>query len=150
MTTEKLLPDAGARCIGVQDGDLTSAQAREERSAFAASAIEVERVSEPMKIGKHEWRLTTYWAESLEYVGENEPHRDDSLPAGFRRAERRFTGFEWRSAGAGGPWYRDTEWPRYDSNNGETAGLPRTLKKLWARCPWAHGRSQVRERGGAR
>ena len=132
----------------MQSGSLTLGEGRQERSAFAAGAVEVEQVSEPMTIGRHDWRLTAYWAQSQEYVGEQEAQEDGTGAAGYRTVERRFTGFEWRRAGDGGPWCRDTEWPRYDADNGETAGLPRTLRRLWARCPWAHGRGLVRKPTG--
>ena len=115
-----------------------------ERSAFAAEAVEVERVSEPMRIGKHEWRCVAFWKLDMEFAAD--------VPAEgcerWRWVERRFIGYEWRSTECRGPWSRDTEWPAYDDHNGETAGMPKTLKKLYQPCEWAHGRNQVRERTG--
>ena len=35
-------------------------------------------------------------------------------------------------------WRRARDWPRYDFNNGQTRGLPVTLRKLYDACPWAH------------
>ena len=98
------------------------------RGAFPALAVE--RVSEPMRIGKHEWRLLTYWRHGMEY-------EDGRLV----EVERRLTGYEWRPAGFpfDQDWRKDTEWPRYNPHNGTTAGLPATLRKLWERCTWAHG-----------
>ena len=103
-------------------------------------ALDVERVSEPMRIGKHEWRLVAYWRHGIDF-GDDGPVE----------VERRLVGYEWRPAGdtAFDPdWRRDTEWPRYNPDNGATAGLPASLRKLWGRCPWAHGR-KVRRTGGA-
>ncbi|MBF0392693.1 MAG: hypothetical protein HQL38_08415 [Alphaproteobacteria bacterium] len=62
--------------------------------------------SEPMTIGKHEWRIRFDEGGTINYE--------------WRRLGQRM----WRS-------YRD--WPSYDFNNGQTAGLPASVKKLWER-----------------
>lgn len=100
------------------------------RGAFPALAVE--RVSEPMRIGKHEWRLLTFWMPAIEYTGTGPDYEE---------IERRFTGYEWRRAGFpfDADWRKHEEWPRYNPDNGTTAGLPASLRKLWERCPWAHG-----------
>ena len=101
---------------------------RPEPGAFALGH-RIERSSEPMRIGTHEWRLTLYWGWGCDVV-------DGRLV----ESERPLVGYEWRRIGpwSDGLWRRDVDWPRYDSHNGETAGLPRSLRRLWARCPWAH------------
>lgn len=98
-------------------------------------AMAVERLSEPMVIGKHEWRLVLYWYPCMEY---------DEATGKYVDVERQVVGYEWRPAAGAWDWRRDVEWPRYDSDNGQTAGMPRTLRKLWDRCPWAHGRKTRR------
>ena len=64
----------------------------EGRSAFAFH--EIERVSEPMRIGRHEWRLVAYWRAGMEYI-------DGGL---WEEVERRLVGYEWRPAGGQGAW----------------------------------------------
>ena len=102
-------------------------------TAPAPGAFEVghriERSSEPMRIGHHEWRLTLYWGWGCDVV-------DGRL----MESERPLVGYEWRAAepAGRGRWQRDVDWPTYDGQNGETAGMPRGLRRLWARCPWAH------------
>ena len=107
----------------------------EGRSAFDFGGNRIIRQSEPTRIGKHEWRLTLY-------------HSD--------RSDRPLIGYEWRRMdGApirckcpidayyyldGSTWMRDQEWPSYNHNDGQYDGLPRTLRKLWEECPWAHTR----------
>ena len=106
----------------------------EGRSAFDFGGNRIIRQSEPTRIGKHEWRLTLY----------RSGHSDRPL-----------IGYEWRRTdGAqirckcpggdywldGSTWMRDQEWPSYNHNDGQYAGLPRTLRKLWQECPWAHTR----------
>ena len=99
------------------------------------SAYPAEHVSPSMTIGKHEWRLVTYWGKALHY---------DEASGKWNEHEQRYVAYEWRPKedGALGPddWQRDVDWPRYDSDNGQTAGLPATLRKLWDQCPWAHER----------
>ena len=106
----------------------------ESRSAFSFAGNRIIRQSEPMRIGKHEWRLTLYRSD----------HHDRPL-----------IGYEWRRADRspirrkcpggvyhldGSTWMRDQDWPSYNHNDGEYAGMPRTLRKLWEQCPWAHTR----------
>lgn len=103
----------------------------DEFSAFQTEAEEIIRISEPMRIGKHEWRLTQYRDRTYGVVVGYE----------WRRLDRR--GFVRRNCAGcytlpGDLWIRHTDWPRYDTNNGQTGGLPKTLVKLWERCPWAH------------
>lgn len=62
--------------------------------------------SEPMTIGKHEWRMR------FEIGGT--------------------TAYEWRRLGTAA-WQGQRQWPSYDLNNGLTSGLPASLKKLWER-----------------
>ena len=111
--------------------------AREEAMRDSAFWMEgVIRISEPMRIGKHEWRLVLYRGTSLHYVG---AQGDDAAVQG-RWVERpcRCVGYEWRRTSDPERWRRETEWPRYDINDGQFLGLPRRLRALWERCPWAH------------
>lgn len=62
--------------------------------------------SEPMTIGKHEWRLRFEPGGTIAY--------------------------EWRRLG-NADWQGQRQWPSYDLNNGLTLGLPASLKKLWER-----------------
>ena len=104
------------------------------RSAFDFAGNRIIRQSEPKRIGKHEWRLTLYRSE---------------------HHERPLIGYEWRRADRspirrkcprgvyfldGSTWMRDEDWPSYNHNDGQSAGMPRTLRKLWEQCPWAHTR----------
>ena len=105
----------------------------DDYSAFRSEAETIIRISEPMRIGKHEWRLTLYQPRDPAY----------GVVVGYewRRLDRR--GFVRRTrAGSytvpGDLWMRHTDWPHYDTDNGQTGGLPKTLIKLWERCPWAH------------
>ena len=50
-----------------------------------------------------------------------------------------FVEYEWRRLDAPfGHWRRARDWPRCDFNNGQTLGLPATLRKLYDVCPWAN------------
>lgn len=62
--------------------------------------------TEPMTIGKHEWRMR------FEIGGT--------------------TAYEWRRLGTAA-WQGQRQWPSYNVNNGLTLGLPASLKKLWER-----------------
>ena len=66
--------------------------------------------SNPMKIGKYEWRVIVY---ESQYYG-------------------RCTDYEWRMSKEGA-WLSMTDWPHYDSHDGEYSGCPKTLKKLYAK-----------------
>jgi len=74
--------------------------------------------SEPMKVGKHEWRLIVY----------DHPHYE------------RCTDYEWRPTYIDldvlgyippDPWQSMKEWPRYNFNDGMHAGCPKSLVKLY-------------------
>ena len=85
------------------------------------------RISEPYKIGKHEWRLVQYRGTGSRYVV------DKSTGVGrFVDEPRVFVEYEWRRLGEsfGNWWRRSQDWPRYDFNNSQTYGLPVTLRKL--------------------
>jgi hypothetical protein len=64
------------------------------------------RFSEPMLIGKHEWRIRYEVSGTINY--------------------------EWRRPPAQS-WKHYRDWPTYDFNNGMTLGLPVGLKRLFAR-----------------
>lgn len=90
-----------------------------DHSVLSAESESVVRRSEPMRIGKHEWRLAQY--------------RDRSYGL--------FVGCEWRplqTASNTRPchWRRARDWPRYNPHDEDYSGLPRTLRKLWKRCSW--------------
>ncbi len=61
--------------------------------------------SEPLAIGRHEWRMVSFDGSTVEY--------------------------QWRTAGAL-VWNRARDWPSYDFNNGQTLGLPSRLRCLHA------------------
>ena len=91
-----------------------------DRSVFSAESESIVRRSEPMRIGKHEWRVTQY--------------RDQSYGL--------LVGCEWRplqTASNTRPcrWRHARDWPRYNPHDAQNSGLPRTLRKLWKRCAWA-------------
>ena len=105
--------------------DVSAGSTTSDYSAFTIQATEIIRSSQPMTIGKHEWRLTQY------------RHREYGITSGY----------EWRRLNEipGFPpdfWRRDTDWPRYDCYDGQDRGLPKTLRKLWEQCPWAHRRRE--------
>lgn len=64
------------------------------------------RFSEPMTIGKHEWRIRYDVSGTINY--------------------------EWRRPSALS-WTECCDWPTYDFNNGMTLGLPKGLKRLFER-----------------
>ena len=91
-----------------------------DRSALSAESESIVRRSAPMRIGKHEWRLTQY--------------RDQSYGL--------LVGCEWRPLQTASNihpchWRHARDWPRYNPHDEEHSGLPPTLRKLWKRCPWA-------------
>lgn len=69
--------------------------------------------SAPMTIGKHEWRLIIH--QSRVRPGHNA------------------TTYQWREIGQRLTWNDQRSWPTYDFNNGQTAGLPVTLRDLYWR-----------------
>ena len=95
---------------------------------------DVIRISEPMTIGKHAWRLVQYRDTTSRYVTDE--------TTGIRRLVETpvvFVGYEWRRLDERfEDWRQARDWPRYDFNNGQTLGLPITLRKLYDACPWAH------------
>ena len=100
-----------------------------------ASAYEnVIRISEPRRIGKHEWRLVQYRGTYQRYVG------DETGGKGrYVETPTVFVDYEWRRLD--GPleyWRQARDWPSYDFDNGQTRGLPVTLRKLYDACLWAH------------
>lgn len=82
--------------------------------------------SEPLSIGKHQWRIVAAHFPHLEAV---ERATCEHGSAG------RATFYEWRPlAYRGSPrdWRDEREWPSYDSDRSD-CGTPRTLRKLWER-----------------
>ena len=95
---------------------------------------DVIRISEPLSIGKHAWRLVQYRGSESRYTVDETTGigRHVEMPAIFvdyewRRLDERFE--DWRQA---------RDWPKYDFNDGQHRGLPRSLRKLYDACPWAH------------
>lgn len=97
------------------------------RSAFTFRAKRIVRHSDPVTIGKHQWRLTLYEHPHYGLLTGYEWRRADG--AGFRTKGRTYRG---------DTWYLDEDWPSYNHNNGETAGMPKALRNLWDANPWAH------------
>ena len=118
MTNDRTSGSPPSTPSSVSTGGTTS-----DYSSYTMEAVEIIRSSEPMTIGKHEWRLTQY------------RHREYGITFGYewRRLDE-IPGFH--------PdfWRREAEWPRYDFNDGQFGGLPKTLRNLWEACPWAHPR----------
>lgn len=94
-----------------------AATTTDTHSAFACLGAIVWRCA-PRVIGKHEWRIVVYR---------------------LHGSGRTLIGYEWRRAaqtimGHTFPpdpiWRRDEEWPRYDSNDGQYGGMPRTLRRF--------------------
>ena len=99
----------------------------EPRSPFIYLAKSIIRHSAPFQIGKHQWRLTLYEHPHYGLVTGYEWRRADG--ADFRTGRRTYRG---------DTWYLDEDWPSYNHNNGETAGMPKGLRHLWNENPWAH------------
>ena len=87
------------------------------QSAFATSG-EILFRSPLRKIGKHEWRVNVY------------RHRQYGAVVGYewRRAAETIMG---RTFAPAPYWRRDVDWPRYNHNDGQYAGMPRTLARLY-------------------
>lgn len=66
--------------------------------------------SQPMTIGKHDWRV---------------------IVTDSRFGNSRCTEYQWRRGRE--DWRPSKSWPTYDINNGMTLGLPKSLAKLYAR-----------------
>ena len=87
-----------------------------QNSAFACIG-EIVWASPHRKVGKHEWRLTIYRINKRRYLGYE-----------WRRAPQTIMGEDFPS----GPyWRQDVDWPKYNSNDGMWAGLPKSLLKLY-------------------
>jgi hypothetical protein len=71
-----------------------------------------------VKIGKHEWRMIVY---PTIYYGNCTMYQ-------FRGIIELSDGIIFRDK-----WENETNWPKYDSDNGATAGLPKTLSRLYYR-----------------
>ena len=92
------------------------------------------RTSEPRRIGKHARRLVQFRVTEQRYVGD-EPRSTGR----YVETPTVFVDYEWRRLDEPFECWRPArEWPRYDFNNGQTRGLPVTLRKLYDACPWAH------------
>ena len=95
---------------------------------------DVIRISEPMTIGKHAWRLVQYRDTTSRYVTDEttEIRQLVETPAVF-------VGYQWRRLdGRFEDWRQARDWPKYDSDDGQYRGFPRSLRKLYDACPWAH------------
>jgi len=84
--------------------------------------------TEPMKIGKHLWRMVVY---------RDAYYAKDTYSAGV------FQGYEWKETRPAWMsnmdlpelrWQESDRWPRYDFNH-FNYGLPKTLNKLYERNP---------------
>lgn len=67
--------------------------------------------SQPMKIGKHEWRVVV-------------------MPSRYRQGN--CTEYQFRRIGDN-YWKPGYDWPRYDINDGMYLGMPRSLVRLYDR-----------------
>ena len=95
---------------------------------------DVIRISKPVTIGKHAWRLVQYRDTTSRYV-------IDETTGLSRLAETPavFVDYEWRRFDERWEhWRQARDWPKYDFNDGQYRGLPRSLRKLYDACPWAH------------
>ena len=95
---------------------------------------DVIRISEPRTIGKHAWRLVKYHCTENRYV------TDEVSGVGrYIEAPAICVDYEWRRLDERFEyWQQARDWPKYDFNDGQYRGLPRTLHKLYDACPWAH------------
>ena len=95
---------------------------------------EIIRISEPYTIGKHVWRLVQYRGTENRWVVD-----ETSGVGGFTQVPTIVSDYEWRRLDERfEDWRQARQWPRYDFNNGQTRGLPISLRKLYDACPWAH------------
>ena len=74
------------------------------------------------KIGKTEWRMMVYEKNNVLYLP-SETGKDH-----FMQGTHRFTRYQYNDYGT---WKNETDHPRYDSNDGSYAGLPKGLKKIF-------------------
>lgn len=82
--------------------------------------------SEPLVIGKHEWRVVVGDFPHLVALDRAMGQDDTNGRASF---------YEWRPlAYRGSPrdWQDERDWPTYDSNRSDN-GTPHTLRNLWER-----------------
>lgn len=68
-----------------------------------------------VRIGKHEWRVLVVSHPTADAVIEYQWRRLPAIPGS-----------------PAGPWRHETEWPSHDHNDGQTAGLPKSVFKLYA------------------
>ena len=95
---------------------------------------DVIRISEPRAIGKHAWRLVQYRGVENRYVID-----EATRIGGFVEMPAIFVDYEWRRLDERfEDWRQARDWPKYDFNDGQHRGLPRSLRKLYDACPWAH------------
>ena len=99
----------------------------DDKSAFGFASNRIVRHSDPVTIGRHEWRLTLYESAHYGLLTGYEWRRADG--AGFHRKGRTYRG---------DTWYRDEDWPSYNHNDGQTGGMPKRLYDLWMANRWAH------------
>lgn len=84
-----------------------------------AAPLHIPEPTAPLRIGKHDWRM-----------------RFKENP--YEKGRLTFV-YEWRKAATTvcgiacepGYWRDQHAWPTYDTNNGMTGGMPKTLVKLW-------------------
>lgn len=82
--------------------------------------------SEPLAIGKNEWRIVVAHFPHLETIERATGDHDRGGRATF---------YEWRPIayrGSPGDWRDERDWPSYDGDRSD-CGTPRTLRKLWER-----------------
>ena len=85
-------------------------------------------------IGNHAWRVVQCRDTTSRYVTDETTgtRRLDQMPAVA-------LGYEWRHLDERfEDWCQARDWPKYDFNDGQYLGLPRSLRKLHDTCPWAH------------
>ena len=83
---------------------------------------DVLRVSEPITIGRHAWRLVHY----------------RKMGRGGRVEPTLYVDYDWQDLDDGlQRWRQACSWPGYDVD-AEHRGLPQELRKLYDACPWAH------------
>lgn len=70
-----------------------------------------EFISNPLTIGKHEWRIVVFNHSTYGHC----------------------TKYQWRRHGGTWGWKDDIDWPTYNHNDGGFAGMPKSLCKLYER-----------------
>jgi hypothetical protein len=79
--------------------------------------------SEPMQIGKHEWRVLVC---EDQFYG----------PCTFWQWRRLQPRTSWERCVCDG-WQEYRDWPTYNFNDGSYSGLPKTLRRLYDANEWA-------------